>query len=124
MHPYGCLCAECRGVLPPRQDHVHVSASGGVARSGMDRQVECYAGPLDGKRFKAKSLDAWMMLPDLMGLNANAPQRSFAEALERMDPTIPYYKYVRVEVDGVPQRNASGRVMYKLLGSDLRMGEA
>jgi hypothetical protein len=42
-----------------------------------------------------------------------------------MDPTITYYKYVRVEIDGVPQRNVGGRVMYKLLGSNLGIpGEA
>jgi hypothetical protein len=85
----------------------------------MDRQVECYAGPLDGKRFKAASLDAYLMVPDLMGLKTDAPQLRFAEALARMDPTITYYKYVRVEIDGVPQRNVGGRVMYKVLGSNL-----
>lgn len=90
----------------------------------MDRHVECYGGPLDGKRFKAASLDAWLLLPDLMDLGPINPQRSFAEALERMDPTIPYYKYVRVDVDGMPVRNGAGRLMYKLLGLDLRMGEA
>lgn len=89
----------------------------------MERQVECYGGPLDGKRFKANSLDSWLLLPDLMGIKDDAPQLRFAEALERMDPTIPYYKYVRVQIGGVMQRNGSGRAMYKVLGSDLRLGE-